>query len=289
MGGASPAYADAKSPLSIEAKIGAQYDSSISIDQTDLNARQGDAALVLGLSGRYRAFKSGATNLAVGYDFDQTRYQDLTNYNLQIHSPSVSAAAKMGDITLSGEYRFYHMRLGGNAFLDMHMATPSVSGFFGPRLFWRAAYGYSRKDFATANKLDAETHSGDVGAWYFFNKRRSFISLSARYERENAADSAHDFKSWSLAVRAQTPLPYLGRDSRLRAGVAYRSRDYLGITPAIGSARREARYSYSLSADIPIGGGFIARPEWRNMDRHSNYAAADYVENITTLTLVYRR
>lgn len=285
----APAGAAVKGPLSIEAKIGAQYDSSISIDQSDLTARQGDTALLLGFSGRYRLLKPGKTIVTLGYDFDQTLYEDLVDYNLQIHSPSISASTQIGDATVSGDYRFYHMRLGGNAFLDMHSASPALGGFVAPRLFLRGGYSFTQKNFATADKLDAKTHAGDAGAWYFFDKRRAFISLNARYEREDATDAAHDFNGWQIGARVQLPSAFLGSCSRIRAGIAYRARHYLNITPSIGAARREARYSYSLASDIPIGRGFTVRPEWRRMDRNSNYAPADYVENIAALSLVYRR
>lgn len=289
LGGAPSAFAADKSPLSIEGKIGVQYDSSISVDQTDITARQGDAAFLFGFSGRYRLVKAGRTTLTIGYDFDQTLYEDLSDYNLQIHSPSISTSTQLGDATLSADYRFYHMRLGGDGFLDMHTANPALGGFVAPGLFLRGSYGYSRKNFATANKLDAQTHSGDAGAWYFFHKRRAFVNLSARYEREDAADAAHDYNSWQVAARLQLPFALFGSASRIRAGTAYRTRHYLNVTPSIGAARRETRYSYNLASDIPIGSGFTLRPEWRHMDRNSNYAPADYVENIVALSLVFRR
>ncbi|MFM8543321.1 MAG: hypothetical protein ACKOAM_08845 [Chakrabartia sp.] len=269
--------------------MGAQYDSSVSVDHTDLNTRQGDSALLLGVSGRYRLLKSSKANVTLGYDFDQTVYEDVSDFNLQIHSPSVSASTQIGDATLSADYRFYHMTLGGNAFLDMHMASPALGGFVAPGLFLRGAYGYTRKNFATADKLDAETHSGDFGGWYFFNKRRAFVNLSARFEREDAKDTAYGFNSWQAAARVQWPLPLINSASRIRAGFTYRTRHYLETFPSIGVARRETRYSYNLASDIPLGGGFTLRPEWRTIDRHSNYMPANYLENIATLSFVYRR
>jgi hypothetical protein len=289
LGCSLPAYAETKAALSIEAKMGAQYDSSISVDQTDLSARQGDTALLLGISGRYRLLKSGKTNLTIGYDFDQTVYEDVADFNLQIHSPSISASTQIGGATLSADYRFYHMKLGGNAFLDMHTASPALGGFVAPGLFLRGAYGYTRKNFATADKLDAQTHSADLGGWYFFSKRRAFMNLSARFEREDANDAAYDFKSWQTAARLQLPLTLINSASRIRAGFTYRTRHYLGTFPSIGAARRESRYSYSLASDIPLGSGFTLRPEWRTIDRHSNYTPANYLENIATLSFVYRR
>ena len=59
-------------------------------------------------------------------------------------------------------------------------------------------------------------------------------------------------------------------------------------TLSIGARRHEKRYTVTASADVPIGHGFILKPEYRGADRNSNYSFTDYTEDMASLSLVYR-
>ena len=277
-----------RAPFSLELRTGLSYDSNVSVEAADVFTRRGDEALNLGASARYRLPNLGKINVTMGYDFDQSLYEDLKDYNLQIHTVSLSASLPLGEASFSSDYRYFHMRLGNAPFLDMHMITPAVGRFVTRALYMRAGYSYIDKSFATANNLDAQTHGLEAGAFYFFQKKRGYISLTGRYEGETTRDPALSYDAVQLSTRVQIATDTWLQDSKLRLSFAYRSRDYRHPTPSLGVARTEKRYSLGASADIPLWRGFLLRPEYRWADRNSNYSFTNYRENAGALTLLYR-
>ena len=284
----SGAQAAERRPLSVEMRAGVEYDSNVAVEQADVVTSSGDMSLILGASAKYRFATIGKTEMTAGYDFDQTLYEDLTSYNLQMHAVSLGSATRIGKASLGADYRFFHMRLGGQAFLNMQMASPSISGFVGKDLFLRASYTYFRKEFTTADTLDANTHDVEANAYYFFLRKRGFLSVTARYENENTADPSLEYESLQIAGKLQLPLDAVAKGGKVRLGFAYRQRDYRHPTLSIGARRHEKRYTVTASADVPIGHGFILKPEYRGADRNSNYSFTDYTEDMASLSLVYR-
>lgn len=282
------AWAAPRAPFSWELRTGIGYDSNVTIEQADVITRRGDASLNLGAAARYRLPALGKISLTTGYDFDQSFYEDLTDYNLQIHNFSLSATTPLGKASLSSDYRYFHMRLGNKPFLDMHMLSPAIGSFVTRDLYMRASYSYFDKSFATANGLDAQTHALEASAYYFFQKKRGYASLAARYEGETTRDPALAYDSLQVTTRLQVATDSLLQDSKLRLGFAYRTRAYRNPTPSIGVPREEKRYSYSIGADIPVMRGFFLKPEYRHADRNSNYIFTDYSEDTASLTLLYR-
>lgn len=282
------AYAADQRPLTIELKAGAEYDSNVSVEQTDVVTRTGDAALKLGGAVKYRFADFGKTQLTAGYDFDQTVYDDLTDYNLQIHTLSAGSSTRIGKASVGADYRFFHIRLGAQPFLDMHVASPSVAGFVSSNVFLRASYTYSHKAFTTASTLDADTHDLEANAYYFIMRRRGFVGLAVRYQHENTVDPTRDYDAMQVTGSLQLPVNVPAKGSKIRLGLAYRDRDYSNVTPSLGTPRREKRYSFSASADIPVGRGFSIKPEFRAMDRNSNDPYTNYADQMSALSMVYR-
>lgn len=283
-----PAAAQAKSPFSASITAGGNYDSNVSVAQTDLLTRQGDAAALLGANAQYDLIASKDGSLHVGYAFDQTLHAKLTSFDMQTHDLSVGGSVKVGGATLGADYSFFHILLGGQRFLDMHYLSPSIGGLVGKSLYLRASYTYMRKDFVVATERNANNNQGALDAYYFFMGNKAYVSIGGNYEREKTVDPIYVYKGFKLGAKVQLPVQLFGAQSKLKLGYSYRKRNYDNVTPSIGERRHENRSVFDASADIPLTRKLSLLPAFRYVDRNSNYAFSNYVETIATASLRYR-
>lgn len=275
-------------PIAITLGIGAQYQSNVSIDEADFNTRQGDQGLLLSASARYTPVATKKTSISIGYAFDDTINADLTDFNLSIHTGSASVTHRIGNVTLAADGQYTRVVLGSRRYLDIAMASPSVSAFVTPRLFLRGAFTWLRKDFTTADRLDAETLIVAADAYRFFAKRKGYVALGVRADDESATDPAFSFHALQASLRGQVPLRIAGTDIKARLGYAWQLRDYRAPTLSIGANRHENRSTITGSLEIGLAKGLILRPTLRYVDRRSNVAVYRYKEHTVSTMIVWK-
>lgn len=284
----TPAFAKDDKPFSLSVSAGAEYDSNVTVEQLDVLTSKGDVAAILGASAKYKLSINDKSSLTIGYDFDQSLHKDLTAFDLQTHTLSAGGEFNVGSATLGVDYSFYHILLGGSGFLDMHQINPTISGFITKSIYLRAGYTYLDKSFKLTKNRDAKTSQVAGDGYYFFDNNQGYINLGGRYDNENTVDPTLDYSGFQLSANAQLPVNFLTKNSKLKFGYAYRERNYDSITPSIGARRIENRSSFKIAADVPILAHMSFKPEYRYVDRNSNYAFSNYTENVVTGTLNYR-
>tara|TARA_R110002096_G_scaffold309403_4_gene503974 strand:+ start:48 stop:962 length:915 start_codon:yes stop_codon:yes gene_type:complete len=281
------AIAKDEGKVTLDAEAGFVYDSHVSVDQLDLLASGGDSKWVFKAGGGYEHpfAEDGAIN--VGYKFSQSLYQDFNTFDLQSHTLNTGVKNKFGKVTVAGNYSYVNTKLGGNAFLDMHIVSPSISGFVAPNYFVRAGYNYYKKDFETANDRDANTNVFTVDGFYFFNKSKSYFTVGASYEDENATADPFDLSGYSLRAALQFPLDVVKDGGKVRFSYEYRDRNYDNITPSIAAIREETRSTLKANLEIPIYDHFAIVGEHKYVDRKSNFSSSNYTENVSSISLAY--
>lgn len=285
---ANPALAKEDKPLSLELSVGAEYDSNVSVDQVDVTTREGDMLAVLGARAKYKAEVGGETSIKLGYEFEQTLHEDFTGFDMQTHTLSAGADTKLGGIGLGADYSFYHILLGGDGFLDMHQVGPSLSAFVTDKVYLRVGYTYFDKDFKVADGRDASNHQVTGDVYYFFKDSKAYVSLGGRYETENTADPAFDYDGFQLSANVQLPVALWSRSGKIKFGYSYRERDYDNVTPSIGVRRHENRSMFRANAELPLTDHLSFKPEYRYVDRNSNYALSNYTEHVANGSFSYR-
>ena len=285
---AQSAHAAERSPFSATLSAGVQYDSNVSVDEADLNIRKGDQAALLSASAKLNLIDSKKATLRVGYDFDQTLYQDITDFDLQIHSFSAGGSYRLGKVILGVDYQYSHISLDRDSYLDMQIASPSVSMFVTNRLFLRGAYTYLRKSFVTSDKFDANTHMVSGDAYRFFARRKGYVAVGLRFDDEKASGAEYRYHALQGSVRAQVPFRVLGTNAKAKLSYTYAERDYLHDTPSIGEKRHEKRSTWTAGLDIALTKSLTLKPQFRYIDRHSNVPVFDYREHVITSTLSYK-
>jgi Surface lipoprotein assembly modifier len=282
------AFASGDDRLTLTAAIGAEYDSHVSAEPNDVTTSRGDKAALLSASATFKLVNTKPVTLRVGYDFDQTLYEDATDFDLQIHALSAGASLRKGKATLGVDYRFSHFRMNGDRFLDLHSISPSVAGFVSRRIFVRTALTYSEKSFATAVTLNAKTYAANVDVYRYFARRRGYIAVGGRYDYEDTAGLAFKYHGFQTNVRVQVPVSLFKQAARVRVSYAYNQRDYRYDTASIGAPRKERRSTFAATLEAPLSRHLTIQPQFRYVDRASNVAIADYREHVMSLSLRYR-
>jgi hypothetical protein len=276
------------SPLSGSLALGAEYDSNVSIDETDINAHQGDAAALVAASVGITAVDSKSVRLDLGYSYDGTFRQDIKDYDLDIHQGTASLAVKRGKVTFGMDYRFAHVRLDGDSFLNLQVVAPSVSSFLTRNLYARAGYSRMKKAYRTSVSLDAKTQVMTLDIYRFFARRKGYVALGLRHDDENASGPEYDYHALQASARALIPFRVAGAPMKLRLSYAYGERDYSGITPSINAERSEKRSTFGAGLDIPITRRLMFKPALRYVDRQSNVPIFNYREHRVSAMLQYK-
>lgn len=282
-----PTGAYAQDDFSVELEAGAFYDSQLVVDEIDLEQADGDVAFRLAADFEYQAIDTDAFDLEVGYDFGQSVYLDFDDFNLQSHVADISASTRVEGVRVGARYAFSHYRLGGDALFNMHTITPSISSFIADGVFARAFYTYNDKDFSAFDGRDASGNQVGASVFKFFNNNAGFVSLSGRWEDEDAVDPAFDYDGFVVGADLKIPFQNDRNGPFVQFGIDYRDRDYKAITPSIGEIRTEDRFRGEAELSIPIFNGFNAELGYRFTDRSSNLPSADYIENRVSAGMVW--
>lgn len=274
--------------LALTLSAGVQYNNNIGVDDADFQVRKGDGSALLGAGVTLTPVATRRTTLRFSYTYDEARNFNLTDFDLTIHAAGAGFARRFGKINAAVDYQYSHVILGDAAYLDMHLVSPSLSAFATKNLFLRGAFTWLRKDFVTANRLDARTAMLGVDAYRFFAKRKGYIALGLRGDDERTTGPEFAFRALQASVRVQVPVRLLGKDARARVGYAWQVRDYTAITPSIGSERHETRSTLNAALDFPLSAHFTLRPIARYVDRRSNVDLYRYKEKMASLALVWK-
>lgn len=284
--GATPriaAAADDKN-FDVGVGIGGEYDSNITVDAQDLTTDEGDAAALLEANLSYKAIKSGDSSLEIGYDFFQSLHEDLSDFDLQIHGLSLTASTKISGVDASANYRFSHILLGGDGFLDIHSIRPTLGFYVGKDVYVSAAYEYQRRDYDDIAPRDANQHNVGVTGYYFFAPK-SNVHAGYKLLREKA--DGPEFTYWGHYFDVGVKLPVeIGNVSPIfRANYRYTVKDFSNITPLIGEERLDKRHHFRASLEAPVIGNVSLKPQYEFIDSNSNLTSVDYHEHIVSLML----
>lgn len=271
------------SPFSLELSAGLQADSNVSVNELDANTGAEDQAAVFDADLDYELALGESTELQLGYGLSQTSYDDFSEFDLQNHLLTGEVARDFGDFDAGVAYRYIHTRLGGHDYMKTQQASPSVSRFFGRRLFARAEYTFSDKDFDEINERDATTHAGGADLYWFLNGVRTYVVLGYRYRDEDAEDAQFDFGSNNLKLRLSQRFRFLERDATLKLGWLYEQRDYSSVTPAIGEHRDDDRNRFQAELELPLGERFFTVLDYEYGGFSSNLESADYDQHVASI------
>jgi len=284
----SPVMAAEENPLSLSLKVGAEYDNNITVDSLDLTSRQGDEAALLDGSVGYQIVKNGDMSLKAGYSFSQSLHLDLSEFDLQIHTASLEAGTKMGDVDLGIAYRYNHISLGAESFLEMHSIRPSFSTLVGTKLLLTGAYEYMKQDFVQVDlsSRNADRHSVNAKTYFLLGKGRT-ISLGYKVSKHDTV--AEELVYWGHTFDVATKLPINAIEgAKFRARYRYRQKDYSNIDLDIGDKRNDKRHAVRASVEAPFLNKFTGKIMYEYTDSSSNLASLNYDNHLVRFNVSWK-
>jgi len=271
------------SPFSLEISAGLESDSNVSVSELDESTGENDQAAVFDADLDYEVPLDETTDLQLGYGLSQTSYDDFSEFDLQNHLLTGEVARDFGDFDAGVAYRYIHTRLGGHDYMKTQQASPSVSRFFGRRLFARAEYTFSDKDFDEIDARDATAHAGGADLYWFLRGVRTYVVLGYRYRDENAEDAQYDYGSNNLKLRLSQRFRFMARDATLKLGWLYEQRDYSSANPAIGENRDDDRNRFQAELEVPLSERVFTVLDYEYGGFASNLDSADYDQHVASI------
>ncbi|MBL4619984.1 MAG: DUF560 domain-containing protein [Marinicaulis sp.] len=276
------------SPFSAELSVGAEYDSNVSVAELDTNTGGDDFAAVIDVDLGFEKDLSENTEISAGYSFSQSLHDQFTNFDIQTHFASAGLSHDFGAVDAGASYRFIYSSLGGTGFLQMQQIEPYVTKFFGKKMFVRAAYTYTDKDFKNRTDRDAMAHAGGADIYWFVDGVRTYFVTGYKYESQDAVDPQFDYNAHKIKVRFSQRIPMGKRYAKLKLGWRYETRDYSSITPSIGVIRNDDRHRLGAEIEIPVTDKIYTLLEYEYSDYTSNLPSADYTQSLAGLKLGVR-
>ncbi len=278
----------APAEYSAEVGIGIEYDSNITVEEVDRASNQSDYALTLDLGLGVEKGITGNTKIAASYDFNQNLYKEFSQVDRQTHI--LGADFSVDNETVDSDISFYYISslLDDHKFLQLYRVSPAISGFLAKKWFARGAYVYSDKSIENRPERDAKTNAGEADLYYFYRGLRSYFNLGYRYRSEDANADSLDYLSQGVKLRYVQRFDVFSRLAKLELAWRYEDRDYRAVTPGIGQDRHDRRNRWRADVELPVYGGAALQLYYSYADYKSNYAPADYTQQLAGARFVYR-
>jgi tetratricopeptide (TPR) repeat protein len=272
---------------SVSGGVGIEYDDNVTTDELDITSEEGDIAAILDMSLNYIPYLTDKSELELGYNFYQSLYSDLSDFDLQLHNFSAIGSTTVGTVDAGAAYIFSYVKLGGDSFMTSHGILPSAGFSILENWYHSLSYNYLDKDFDTNNSRDAIQHAVNFDSYYFLPRTEGgYASLGLRLEDENTNAPEFDYTGYYFTLALSAPVQYFGSEkTRVRFSYQYYLRDYANITPGIGAEREDNRHTVSLEAQHPLTRYLHAVLNYRYISADSNLITSDYSENILSFFL----
>ncbi len=274
------------SPWSGRFGIGGAYDSNVALLEVDERSGADDflAELELGLGYDWNAADE-RTRVTAGYDLSQSLYAELSDFNLRLHRLSLDASHDTDVATVGVLGNYVHASVDDSGFLVFRQVSPYVSRLFGERLFLRASYAYTDKDFADNPERDADAHAYAGDAFVFLDGLRTYLVFGYRRDREIAAADRFSYAGNRYSVQLVRRLDVAERQLVTRLRTRFEDRRYDATDPEIGERRRDERWSLEGMVEIPTGERTTVKASWEYADNRSNLPALDFSRHLVSLML----
>jgi hypothetical protein len=217
-----------KNPADLNFKIqaGTEYDSTLTVVELDQTSDKGDWAAVLNGRVGVELKPTERISLKGSYSFASHNYREYSAFDQDLHIVSLDAGIDLAGITWGVSHHFAHAKLASKPLLDLSKTSFYAGKLFSNGVYLRGAFTESDKRFDTNSErnTDGTEMAGDM--YYFFNGARTFWSVGASQETEDARSPAFDNDALKLRARFSHTGELAGHKSQVQLGWRYENRDY---------------------------------------------------------------
>ena len=271
--------------LHLSAGVGFEYDDNLTVSEQDLSTGIGDNAVTLEAGLELDLLGGETYGISAGYDFYQSLYQDLSNFDLQSHEPHAEIYALWGGFRPILGYTYRNQNYGGKDYLSGHRLELDTT-----LCGWRNScallgVGFERLRYAPTPERDAYRYGLVLGQQTLF--MRGLVAFTLSWEPEWQDAVSGDFDYSAQIVRAGLSLSL----NRLRPGIwlglsyEFESRDYGNLVRELGSNRQDDQHLFWAGLRVPLLGPTQASLDYMRIGSQSNIPSLNYDEDIVSIKL----
>jgi len=269
-------------PWSMSMSAGMEFDSNVTVSQQDLSTGLEDFAYIFEFSGAYKLLETPKFGLEAGYDFYQSIYDTLSEFDLQSHIFSLGVTRKYKKFDVDVFIQYNHVALGRKHFLETVSFFPQI-GFF-PTETWFALikYSFEVSRFFNDPARDGQNHGIGMDNFVFFNKGKNYLLFSYRFEDKTTRGDEFSYAGHFVTIASKTSLPFWNRRGTFNIAYNFFHKDYKHITPSLGKERYDLQHSFQVNLAQPLYKSLQLNLNYEHIDAVSNLQESDFTENIAS-------
>ena len=270
--------------LQLQLQLGLEHSDNLSILETETISERSDLARRLSAELSYYWQPAPAVTLDAFYQFSSHQYQQLSDYDLTLHSGLLDVHYAYNDWTIGVTPGYSTVSLAGKSFLSQSQAGVYLARLLNHQSYLRTTLTLSDKKLTTLPERSARPLQLSTD-WYWFLPRQRFVQLRLLAGQERANSSAYDYRLLGARVRYSQRFRWLERQHRWQLAVRAQHRPYRGVLSEQPVARRDQHYG--IAAEVSVGlSKQLSLITQLDMARYrSNLDSADYRETRAALLL----
>ena len=285
--GAGPAYR-------LYAGFALEYDSNVvlapSSEQEQVKfgiTSQSDGRAVVTLGGRYLAWRTDRVQLTLGYDFYQSIYFQMTDFDLQDHRPGVELVGHTDFAELGFRTQYDFDLLGTISLMQQVIASPWIripeADWGHAELFYRMRW----QDYLdnTFQSLDAINHAVGAREVIYVAGPERYLWLGYRFDLNDSTRRSGDqfgYDGNQGLVGVGWTFPSVATDAEVSYGFDYQDYD------SASQGRRDKESTVTAVAVKHLSERYLLRAAYLGTFNDSNQAAFNYNRNIVSLGMEAR-
>lgn len=257
-----------------------------------------DLRLTFSAGGRFDLWRTPATYVAANYDFTQTIYPNISDFDVQAHRFRLTGAwSPVSDLTLGAEGGSNYFRLGNDDYLHELYGMPFLGYFAKPWIYTYLSYRLTDQNYL-ANQLvpffdsarDGLRHELGVRQYLLLGEEKAFdryVFVGYQYSRDNPSlKRGDDFQyTGNMAeVGGRTPLPW---ETSVELAYAFRNRDYAFANslsrPPFSRARNDDTHNILVILRKPLTPFLEVNVSYLSTINSSNSAVFEYHRHIASV------
>lgn len=283
---APPGHAEQqKAQFDFNAGAGYQHDSNVNMVDLDTNTGEADEALLLELGFDGKLPVNDKLSFTLGYGYTSTAYQTYSDFDLAIHHLRAATEYKFTGFNAGLSVDRFAAELDGEGYLEVAQVAPSLSRFFGEKLYVRGSYIAAEKSYAANPARNANDDAFRADVYVLFDGMRRFLALSYVTDSEDAFASEFDYDGIRSRIAYGHQLEFGRTNLDLKTHVQFGNRDYVSATESIGAPRRDESFRTGLTAAIPVSGYLELRGAAEYAKTNSNFGAANFDETVYSVNV----
>jgi len=273
--------------FSLVIKVGEEYNSNLTIEELDIESNESGILTNLELFADYKFEINSDNRLMLGYEFNQSLHDDLSEFDTQNHGFTIGYELDIYSHMFTTDYIYYDTQLDGDDLLDITFISPAFSYFLSDTTLIRFAYNYIDKQFDYLIERSAENNGGEISMYIFSDDAQSYFRWALATESEDAIFEELDFSSFKGTLSLKSMAKWLSDEAVFKASISYADREYDSITQEINAIRTETRTQFKSSLSYPFNESINFILSYEYSDRSSNLPVADYDENRVLISVEF--